>query len=45
MAQYIHVEVTRTINAPAEQVYAVLSDNGVGHPAILPSCRSPTSKI
>ncbi len=36
MAQYIHVEVTRTINAPAEQVYAVLSDYGVGHPAILP---------
>lgn len=36
MAQYIHVAVTQTIDAPAEQVYAVLSDYHIGHPAILP---------
>jgi hypothetical protein len=32
----IHVEVSDTINAPPEKVYAVLADYRVGHPAILP---------
>lgn len=32
----IHVETSAVIPAPAEQVYAIIADYHVGHPAILP---------
>lgn len=36
MANTLHVELSETINAPAEHVYAVLADYHTSHPAILP---------
>jgi hypothetical protein len=39
----IHAEGTAVINARPEEVYAVLSDYHVGHPAILP--RPPFTKL
>ena len=37
MKKAITVEATSTIDAPAEEVYAVLADYQVAHPAILPN--------